>query len=59
MKFTDFRDLKRLAKNLMILKVKKTSDIEHVKWLKIKRMQCVKGEPKIYFNYDMPENFFT
>lgn len=59
MKYTDFKDLKRLAKSTRLMVTKgKTSNGQRVRWLKIKRMRYIKGESKIFFNYDMSENFF-
>lgn len=56
LKYTDFNDLKTLSKSMMITKGKTSNG--RVKWLKIKRMRYIKGESKIYYNYDMSENFF-
>ena len=30
-----------------------------INWLKIKKLKYVKGDPKIYFNYDVPDNFLN
>lgn len=56
LKFDDFKDLKMLSVHLLKNKTK-ANDGQRMKWLKIKRMKYVKGEKRIYFNYDMSENF--
>lgn len=53
-KFHEFKDLKKLAETIYKNKTK-DNEGKPVKWLKIKRMVYVKGETKIYFNYDMSE----
>lgn len=55
-KFNDMLDLKNLS--AAIIRNKNKDNLkETVNWLKIKRIKYVKGDLKIYFNYDMSENF--
>lgn len=49
-------DLKSLGVAIMKNKNKDNMN-ETVNWLKIKRMRYVKGDLKIYFTYDMSDNF--
>lgn len=55
-KYHEFYDLKDLASKLMFNKDKDNVG-NKVQWLKIKRMRYMKGEKRIYFNYDMSEDF--
>ncbi|XP_047986390.1 uncharacterized protein LOC125226450 isoform X2 [Leguminivora glycinivorella] len=55
-KFNEMLDLKKLSAAIMNNKNKDTTN-EAVNWLKIKRIRYVKGDFKIYFNYDMSEDF--
>ncbi|KAI5646050.1 hypothetical protein NE865_01943 [Phthorimaea operculella] len=56
-KYDEFYDLKQLACGMNINN-KKDSEGKTVKWLKIKRFRYMKSEPnKIFFNYDLSENF--
>lgn len=55
-KYADFKDLKQLA-NTVILNRTTNTEGQKVQWLKIKRMRYIKGDLKIYYNYDMSENF--
>lgn len=58
LKFSEFKDLKELAASVMGKKISTNAEGNRVYWLKIKRMKYVKGEMKLYYNYDMSENFF-
>lgn len=55
-KFNEMLDLKSLGVAIMKNKNKDNMN-ETVNWLKIKRMRYVKGDLKIYFTYDMSDNF--
>ncbi|KAL4702893.1 hypothetical protein ACJJTC_001839 [Scirpophaga incertulas] len=56
-KYDEFFDLKHLAPAIIQNRTKDQNG-EPVQWLKIKRIRYIKGEErKIYFNYDMSENF--
>ncbi|RVE42680.1 hypothetical protein evm_012668 [Chilo suppressalis] len=57
-KFNEMLDLKNLGVGLMRNKNKDNMN-ETVNWLKIKRMKYIKGDLKIYFNYDMSEDYRT
>lgn len=57
-KFNEFKDLKKLA-NTIILNRTKNTDGQQVKWLQINRMKYIKGDKKIYYNYDMTNSFMT
>lgn len=55
-KFHEFYDLKELSK--VIIKNRKKDEMGNtVNWLKIKRLKYIKGDHRIYFNYDMSNNF--
>ncbi|KAL4718408.1 hypothetical protein ACJJTC_004679 [Scirpophaga incertulas] len=56
LKFNDMLDLKNLSETFIRNK-NKDNKKETVNWLKIKRIKYVKGDLKVYFNYDMSENF--
>lgn len=55
-KYHEFFDLKDLASKIIHNK-DKDKEGNKVQWLKIKRLRFVKGEKRIYFNYDMSETF--
>lgn len=55
-KYHEFYDLKDLASKIIHNKDKDKEE-NKVQWLKIKRLRFVKGEKRIYFNYDMSETF--
>ncbi|KAH9630407.1 hypothetical protein HF086_009556 [Spodoptera exigua] len=54
-KYNEFKDLT----NTIILNRTKNTDGQQVKWLKIKRMKYIKGDKKIYYNYDMSNSFMA
>ncbi|KAL4706739.1 hypothetical protein ACJJTC_014494 [Scirpophaga incertulas] len=55
-KYHEFYDLKDMASKIILNKDKDNVG-NKVQWLKIKRLRYIKGERRIYFNYDMSENF--
>ncbi|CAG5056570.1 unnamed protein product [Parnassius apollo] len=58
-KYDEFLDLKHLAGEIMKNRTKDEKG-KQVQWLKIKRIKYVKGEDrKIYFNYDMSDEFYV
>ncbi|XP_063365176.1 uncharacterized protein LOC134653713 [Cydia amplana] len=57
-KYNEFYDLKRLAEAILKNKSKDCNG-NKVLWLKIKKMKYVKGDSKIYFNYDSSEDYLN
>lgn len=55
-KYDEMLDLKKLSATIMRNKNKDDMN-QAVNWLKIKRIRYVKSDLKIYFNYDMSQNF--
>lgn len=55
-KHFEFKDLKHLSEEILKNTTKDT-DGNQVKWLKVKRLRYIKGESKIFYNYDMSTNF--
>ncbi|CAK1579995.1 unnamed protein product [Parnassius mnemosyne] len=58
LKYFEFKDLKALSDQILKNTTRDT-DGKVVKWLKIKRLRYIKGEAKIFYNYNMSESFST
>lgn len=57
-KYNEFYDLKQLAEATIKNKTKDCNG-NKVSWLKIKKIKYVKGDPKIYFNYNASEEYLN